>query len=95
LRPRHERDERGTKRVALKPFRSDAWDVVADHHPGVALTPIRSLGPMVFSDGVHEFELMVMGGNSFPATKLVKMEVCESRVKSFDVQDGRLTELPI
>jgi hypothetical protein len=95
LRPRHDRNERGTKRVALKPFKEDAWDVVTDHHPGVVLSSIAALGVMSFSDGAYEFELMVTGGDSFPATKIVKLQVLNSSVVSFDVRNGRLSDLTI
>jgi hypothetical protein len=96
LRPRHDRQEQGTKRVALKPFKTEAWDVVSDHSPhGVALTCIKALGLMPFDDGLHEFELMATGGDSFPATKIVNMEVRDGRLVRFDVNDGRLSDLPV
>lgn len=96
LRPRHDREERGTKRVILKPFKPEAWDVISEHSPhGVALTCIKALGLMPFDDGLHEFELMATGGDSFPATKIVNMEVRDGRLVRFDVNDGRLSDLPV
>lgn len=94
LRPMHDRMEGGTKRVKLTPFKEAAWDVVSEHYPeGVALNCISALGLMVFDDGDHEFELMVTGGNSLPATKVVKLVVQDSRIVSFELHDGRLTQL--
>lgn len=96
LRPMHDRQEGGTKRVKLSPFKEAAWDVVSEHSPGgVVLNCIAALGWMVFEDGEHEFELMVTGGDSLPATKVVKMLIRDRQIVSFELNDGRLTELII
>ena len=96
LRPMHDRVEGGTKRVKLTPFKEAAWDVVSEHSPGgVTLDCISALGLMVFNDGDHEFELMVTGGNSVPATKIVKLVIQDRQIISFELHEGRLTELII
>lgn len=98
LRPRHERDSKrgGTKRVALKPFKEDAWDVVSTHpNDGVILSTISALGLIIIPPGKYEFELMASGGNNPPATRIATLEVRADNSLSFDIREGRLSELLI
>lgn len=94
LRPRHDRNERGTKRVALTAFKPEFWDVVSTPHWGIMLSNIPPLGDIRFMPGNYEFELMASGGDSPPTTAIVNMEInSEYEISRFEVRDGRLSDL--
>lgn len=94
LRPRHERDSKrgGTKRVALKPFKEDAWDVFSAHPSGVVLNTIAALGFIILSPGKYKFELMATGGDNPPATKIAILEIHADNSVVFNIREGKLSE---
>lgn len=94
LRPRHERDSKsGTKRVALKPFKEDAWDVFTVHpEEGVVLDAIAAHGLIKLPPRRYEFELMASGGSNPPATKIANLDVRADNSVVFDIREGRLSE---
>ncbi len=95
LRPRHERDDKrgGTRRVALKAFKEDAWDVISMHpEEGVVLNAISLHGLILIPSGKYQFELMASGGNNPPATKIANLDVRADNSVVFQVCEGRLSE---
>ena len=62
LRPMHDRNERGTKRVRLSASKMEYWDVVSQDSESVYLTHIEPIGIAPFPIGKYEFELMARVG---------------------------------
>jgi len=95
LRPMHDRDERGTKRVRLSASKMEYWDIVSQDAQGVYLTHIEPIGITAFGIGMNKFELMASSGDAPPVTKIVTMEVGkDNTVSSFRIRDGRISGSP-
>jgi hypothetical protein len=91
LRPMHDRDPRGTKRVNLQPFKEKHWDVISEEfspsRQRVILNCLLPAGGIELPFGNYEFELMISGGKNPPATKTAVITVFKDRNVSFDVKD--------
>lgn len=90
LRPMHDRNPNGTKRVALKSDKEDHWDLISAHISGVRLTCIGSF-EQILPPGDYVFELMASGGDRPPITKIVKLQVHKDNTVTLTVHDGQLS----
>lgn len=93
MRPMHDRNERGTRRVIMKPFEYEFWDIVSEGSGHVWLSHIEAIGESWLAPGKHEIELRITGGQKPAASGIVKIVVSpDNKVAEFSVTPGRLSD---
>lgn len=91
LRPMHDRNAEGTRRVKMRANELEYWDFLSVSESGeVFLNHIESVQGRRLAPGVHEFELVLSGGERPSVTQIVSLVVSDHDVTEIALRDGRL-----
>ena len=91
LRPMHDRNTNGTRRVKMRANELEYWDLLSVSENGeVFLNHIASIQGRRLAPGRHEFELVLSGGERPSATQIVSLVVSDRDVSEITLRDGRL-----
>jgi len=93
LRPMHDRNAQGTRRVKMRANEFEYWDLLSVSENGeVFLNHIESIQGRRLAPGMHEFELVLSGGERPSATQIVSLVVSDDGISEIALCDGRLRD---